>query len=1229
MSFLAYITGTLIAPNFAGYLLSRGLTNREEQKLIKEIEDAVIDFNRKFDGTDVDSKYFVDFLKQNDIRDTIIQRVFNAYKTSNADYEALSNKLAQEAVEFVNINKEKFKLALVKKTSDFEEYFKELFDILIEFRDSLLSIQDKSVVSIVHESIANSEGNIIKTFEEKLGDNYLLEQKIKDIEFLVDKGLYSEAIETITELFDTIGTISKEQRAKLLFQKARIYIDTNTIEKAIPIQKSIEHNCPESKYINEIDYWVGCNNKDYELVSVSIQQLRDKGVEESKLTLKESNYFLQNGDFDSVQKLLLDDDKNIKPILRKEASTFSQLGFVSLFRNEFENAELYFSEALKIKYNISYDYHMTIAKAFIFGKNLNGKFDIDEEIREKARDIYNDLERTCYFVTESSKEIRLQHWFNYLSLMGLDKPELAIDKFKNIDKDLVNEEAIHIVMSEVYFFYKDYENATTHLEYIWNKESVFLARLLFCYSKLSRWERVEKIFEQNVEHLYDVQGVILFYKIQLLEKINRMDDAKQLIQENSEKYKNSPLFIEKALKFLYEHSMFDIYDVLLVYVSKLPEHIEVREKLSLARVLYNHERYQMLRELLEKSIVIDDEALELYLRSYGEVNPKDENFDALQQLVIEFYSNGNRTKYLLQVKFYIELLTERYIDAMDSLKEYYAVHGEDYFYQVNFIQCTTLGALDYDATNETKVLLDTDDIRDHIIVAQYFSYKGRWDDTKSVLRNAYYNYYKQIKEDEMAGFLKIYFSNFHLDKGTAEYSQICDDSVAIFEDSKGMIIRIGIHSNDGIVAENGEMRFECINFKNTADESYMLKATGKKGSFVKFRDENYKVLEVLNIDTYFFRYFLQKIQEEYPDNKTIINISGETIEEMIEKTVVYMQAGNEATKNKMKLYNFDIETGVPISYLSGKDVDKYFETIYFLMNHEEQAFYSVYSSNVENGEKYVLTVSSLVILNALGYLDRISSISDRLYITPSIKQFVRKGISDAIRYDSVVSTAFLDEDNNFRMEESTEETKVFKKTFWTQILMAIIKFTEIKPEVINTSYYDKIHEFVDVSEFEAINIAANEDAVLVCDDLFIAKICNVINEATPVVNVIALLYKEELIDMSELIKLLRDLTKKKYLNCVNHIMLFDIYVHLGKAYGTPVYDELFLKVSELFDNLFAESVRAHNKYLYRNFIDLVMQNNVMNGILYKLLQKPFGFIPYSELLAHAWNSSKIEIKLTE
>ncbi|HEY2494207.1 MAG TPA: hypothetical protein VGI33_15040, partial [Paenibacillus sp.] len=670
MSFLGYIAGSLIAPNFAGYLISKGLTNREEKKLIQEIEEKVSAFNRKFDDTEVDSNYFVEFLEQSNVGSSIIDRVFHAYKTSKDDYNSLSKGLAKEAIDFVNLIKDKFKHPHVKRPDDFEDYFTELFNVLVDFRESLLSIKDKATISIIDESIVKSEENIIKKIEEQLGDDYLLEQKIEDIEFLIDKGLYDTAIEAITEILDTIGNVSKEQRAKLLYQKARIYINTDAIEKSIPIRKSIEHNYPESEFIDEIDYWLGCNNRKYNLVSAAIQHLRDKGTEEHKLILKESNYHLQIGDFDSVIHLLLDDEKNIKPILDNEANAYSQLGFVSLFRNEFEDSVSYFSKALRIKYNISYDYYKTIAKSIIFGKSLSWKLEINEEIKEKARDIYNDLERTYYFVENSTKEIRSQHWMHYLSLMGVDNLEMAIEKYKDIDKDLINEEQICIVMSEIFFFFGDYENAANYLEHFWNEQSVFLARLLHCYSKLDKWELIEKIFEQNVEHLYDSQGVILNYKVQLFEKNSKPEEAKHLIVGNIEKYKDSPWLIEKGLEFLNKYGFLDEYEDLLGYVTGLSEQIELSEKLDLARTLHNHGRIEMVRELLGKSILVNDEALELYLYSYGEVNPKNDIFDELQQLVMAFYSNGNRIKYLLQVKFYIELLTERYVDAMESLSEY-------------------------------------------------------------------------------------------------------------------------------------------------------------------------------------------------------------------------------------------------------------------------------------------------------------------------------------------------------------------------------------------------------------------------------------------------------------------------------------------------------------------------------------------------------------------------------
>lgn len=630
MSFLGYIAGSLIAPNFAGYLISKGLTNREENKLIQEIDEKVSEFNRKFDDTEVDSNYFVEFLEQSNVGNSIIDRVFHVYKTSKDDYNSLSKDLAKEAIDFVNLKKDKFKHQHVKRASDFEDYFSELFGMLVDFRESLLSIKDKAIVSIVDESVSRSEGNIIKTIEEKLGDNYLLEQRIDDISFLIDKGLYNEAHETITEIFETMRSISKEKRVKLLYQKARVYVDTDQIDKINSIQKSIQHLCLECSYIDEINYLIGCKKHDSELVMKAIQGLREKGFNESNLVLKESNFQLSLGDFDKVRELLLDNETSVKSQFKDEISAISQLGFVALFSNDFEKAESYFNRAIKIKYNITYDYHMIIARAFIFMKNLREKIIINEELKEKARQIYSDLERTEYFIKDGAKELRVQHWGNYLSLLEVDNPELAIEKFKNIDKDLVDEEAIRIVMSEIYFFANEYVDAAKYLEELWKREAVFLARLLHCYEMLNEWEKVAKIFEEDIEHLYDLQGVILSYRIQLLKRIGKNKDAKQLIIEKSEQYNNSPWFLGKALTFLYEHNMTDEYEIIKSYVLDLPEQIELNEKLSLSKMLYNHGQFEAIRKLLGKSILIDNEALELYLYSYGEVNPKNDEFDELK-----------------------------------------------------------------------------------------------------------------------------------------------------------------------------------------------------------------------------------------------------------------------------------------------------------------------------------------------------------------------------------------------------------------------------------------------------------------------------------------------------------------------------------------------------------------------------------------------------------------------
>ncbi len=167
MSLLIYIAKSLIAPNYAKYLISKHLMKSEDENLILEIEGKISAFNRKFDDTEVDSNFFVDFLLQSDFVSSIIDRVFHAYKTTKGDYITLSKDLADEAIDFINLKKDEIKHPHVKIPSVFEDYFEELFGKLVDFRESLLTIKEKAIVSIVNESVNESVNRV----ERKLSRN--------------------------------------------------------------------------------------------------------------------------------------------------------------------------------------------------------------------------------------------------------------------------------------------------------------------------------------------------------------------------------------------------------------------------------------------------------------------------------------------------------------------------------------------------------------------------------------------------------------------------------------------------------------------------------------------------------------------------------------------------------------------------------------------------------------------------------------------------------------------------------------------------------------------------------------------------------------------------------------------------------------------------------------------------------------------------------------------------
>lgn len=1240
MAIIEYITGTLIAPNLAGYLINNSLTKIEEKTLSQNIKDILLKFNVKYIDTEIDSDYFKDYINQIKLDEVIYGKVFMLYKIEKDSYDCVIKQLVDNAAFYMHTKKPLENNLELKRKLTIEDFFKGLFEAMVDIRVSILGIKEKAMVATMVDALKQTNKDINSNVEmaknaiidvkenidNALGDNYSLDVQIAEIKKMVDKGEYTEVENNISNVFELQTSISKKQRVELIFQRVRCYVNKGEWDQISALRNKIEHLDSNSTYIDYIDYYVAFRNNDSVGIQSSISNMRNKGVEQYKLDLLQTGFYIEKSMYDEALNVLLNEAGDLKAQYKDKDEANSQLGIIYLDQGQFRLAKKYLNLALEIRYTINYDYNYNTAEIMSFMEKIKNVYVINQEMTNEARLLLGNLKRMESFVRNCNFTLRLQHWRNYCMLIGICDIENLDISINKLEPDVANHESIAIVCGECFYLQKEYVKAIPYLEKTWALNEVFLMRLCDSYKRSNKLQELEELFKVIPNDMYDKEGIIFSFKIELLIKNGNSTEAIELIKRSKDRYANSPYFINKVLEIAYEYNEYDVYEEYILHLKEYGQEFDIDDKITISRVLYKQGKQIEVRQLLENIYLDNNDALELYLASYGEVNSSDSLFNEFKNIVLSTYDKGYRVRYLLICKFNIEFNMERYGDAIHTLEEYKEGEGEDSFYCVNIIQCVTLGRLEKDVSNQAEELIKMNILRYHIVVAQYYAYICRWDKAKEILLSSFYRYSDQIGEEEISAFVIIHLNNIQHESDEVEYKQVKDNSTVLLKSCDGKFIRYAIHDSKCMLQRNEETKFECINIKNTCDDGLILKANGRVGGKIVFKGKEYTVVEIVSFDTYLFRYCMAKLEIKYPDNKSIIRISSDTPEGLVKEMRRFLQDDNKGTKAKLDYYNFGTNTGTPLMYLSGKNIDRYLETIYYLLNDKVQPFFSVSSCSIREGNKYVLTSSSLVILNALGYLDRLDEIANRIYVVSDLKNLIRTGITEAIKYaDTVVSTAFLDADTKFRMSEVTDEIKNFKKNFWSQILVALSKFNEQKDTVFDPEIYDILHEIVDISEFEAMETARTNEMIFVCDDLFISKINNGLSNHGQAVNAVGLLFTEKLISIEELIKVIKDLTEKRVVNCINHSMLFDIYCDLISTDQQDAFEKKFKDVKQIFDNMLNTEVRGYYITVYEAFRDQVIANGKMNIVLYELVREGLGLKPVNQLIVEAANNVGIKI----
>ncbi|WP_411679663.1 HEAT repeat domain-containing protein [Clostridium thailandense] len=156
-----------IASSFA-YDMKKG---KDEKKTIENIKFIISDFNRKFDGSVLDTFAFQEYISLQDVQDKIYKRIFESYMAESESINNFKIDIANDAIEKINKYYKEKGRSKVKDEDVFFRYFNDLIETLINIRNELLCIKASAQSSILVDKISESNQDIKEEIDKQFLDD--------------------------------------------------------------------------------------------------------------------------------------------------------------------------------------------------------------------------------------------------------------------------------------------------------------------------------------------------------------------------------------------------------------------------------------------------------------------------------------------------------------------------------------------------------------------------------------------------------------------------------------------------------------------------------------------------------------------------------------------------------------------------------------------------------------------------------------------------------------------------------------------------------------------------------------------------------------------------------------------------------------------------------------------------------------------------------------------------
>ncbi|PFB14637.1 PIN domain-containing protein [Bacillus cereus] len=1185
----------------------------EEKMKIKNIQVRISDFNRKFDNTELDTYTFQKHIESTEIEDKIYERIFEGKDSKIGTIQDFKIFLAQEAIQNVNNTYEKMKRSKIHNEEIFYEYFSELVDELIDIRNNILSWDSLVQVAIIKDAIQENHDEIIQELKKLRQHNIFAEDKIEHIKNQIDQYKLDEIEKELSDVLEAQDLLSNSQREEVYYQKVRIAVLTNKYEQLGTIKDKIQRiNC-ESKYILEIDYELACYQKNERAFSTLIEKFKKHRYSDEQLLLKKVHFHIMSNMFSEAKELLVVEGE-LRAELKEYHNAHGYLGIILLQDNESYKAQQAFNKAFELQNNIIYKYNALKAqRACLIEEVHKGKEWLESELTEVISEL-----REIQYITEffSTKKI-IEFWMVLIGLLVIKSPKEALMELDYIHAHIKKEKAIQSLFADVYYLNKMYKQAKEILLKVWDYDQNNIIKLLFIYDIEKNWGSIVEKYNLLKKDEYISNPIIYTLNLKARYKLHGYSNVKQdIIHLMQREQDNSLIIWMECLRIVLEIEDEGLFRKVMDNIDSAKNYISNKDLFFISQLLLDFKKNEDVREILDDKIESDKQLLELYFNSYREILGDNQETHLVYEKVKCIYSKGIRFNTLMRFKVDIEITFKNWRKAKESLLEYRALFGLDTYYAYNMIT-SSINRKEYgDLEDEINHLLATQDPDMQLLIAFLKSHQEKWSEAQNLALTALYTSHDKLSKETLMNFLRLYFANTEK-SDEANYNRVKNNSVVFLKNENG-IRKVAIHQNKGIIKEAGEVVFDCENYPYDDYRSLILKSEGEIGEKIEFSNEEYEVSNILNLFTYMFRLCLEKVQNDYPDHDNFITYSFSEPEELINDIEKMLKNEEREYAKLLEYYNFGVETGIPISYLSGKDITNYAEMLLFLLNHKRQHLFTGKASihNNQNNNQYILSISSLLLLANFGLMGKLKKIMNRCYVSPEVIKCIEIGMQDADKHSKVSSGVLrLNEEGQVYKEVYNEEGKKARRKFWSEIRRELSNFTKVKVDIDEHELYNPISGIALDADIESIELSRKIDGIFVCDDLFIRRLHQGVTDGNNTTNFIGLLISEELVTYPELISIILELVKAKYLYALNSNIILDYIEWLFSLEKQSDRETYWEKLKDVFYYIYSEDSLPYYAEFHNEIIVGGMKKGIRPIFLYELMKRPLKLKPFNEFIA--------------